>query len=79
MHFANERTVKMPDRKNEASRLDLYKAGKLDERRDSRKRATIVEEAKETEVEEAASHLRPEIIALGVLVIALLVITLVAL
>ena len=69
----------MQERKNEASRLDLYKAGKLEERRGPRQRIPIVEEAKQVEVDKTETPLRPEIIALGVLVIALLVITMVAL
>jgi hypothetical protein len=68
----------MPDRINEPSRLELYKAGKLDERRTVRSRVAPLVDATTAEPEKTSS-LRPEVIALGILVVVLLIVTAIAL
>jgi len=68
----------MSDIHHEPSRLDLYKAGKLEERRSPRPPYTPELEVVQ-EIEEVASFkLRPEIIAIALMVVVLLVLTLTA-
>jgi hypothetical protein len=68
----------MPDHTNEPSRLELYKAGKLEERRTIRTHIAPTVEAEAAEPGNT-SGLRPEVIALGILVIVLLIVTAIAL
>jgi hypothetical protein len=67
----------MSDHTNEPSRLELYKAGKLDERRTGRPRNAPV--ADETVSNNNSINLSPEAIAITLLVVVLLIITAVAL
>jgi hypothetical protein len=67
----------MSDHTNEPSRLELYKAGKLDERRNGRPRNAPV--AEEAVTNKDSINLSPEVIAISLLVVVLLVITAVAL
>lgn len=69
----------MSDNVKDPSRLDLYKAGKLEERRTRPRPAPIITEVKEDETEKGSLMLRPEIIAIGLLIAVLLVITAIAL
>jgi hypothetical protein len=65
----------MSDNKNEASRLDLYKSGKLEERRGSRRPAVVVPVAeKKIETSEENTQLSATSIALALSVALLLVI-----
>lgn len=70
----------MPDTQHEPSRLELYKAGKLEERRSPRPpHVPKVEEVVSEAAEEVVSFkLRPEMVAIVLMVIVLLVLTLVA-
>lgn len=70
--------MEMPDSKNEPSRLELYKAGKLEERRGSRQRPPVVAAAEKVETDDGSIHLRPTVIVLALTVLALLVITFIA-
>jgi hypothetical protein len=68
----------MPSDNHELSRQELYKAGKLEERRSNR--APLVVETKtelplEKEIE--SSKMRPELIAIGILVLVMIILTLV--
>lgn len=69
----------MSDNTKESSRLDLYKAGKLQERRSRPRTVAVVTEVKEEETERSGLMVRPEIIAIGLLLAVLLVITAIAL
>jgi len=67
----------MSDHTNEPSRLELYKAGKLDERRAGRPRNAPV--AEEAVTNNDSINLSPEAIAISLLVVVLLIITAVTL
>ncbi len=70
----------MPDIQHEPSRLELYKAGKLEERRAPRPpQVPQVEDVISKEDEEIVGFkLRPEMIAIVLLAVVLLILTLVA-
>ena len=68
------KVAKMPLNKNQPSRLELYKAGKLEERLAERPPNAHVEEAI-SEENEAGFKLRPELIAIALLLIVMLVLT----
>ena len=68
----------MPDHTNGPSRLELYKAGKLEERRTVRPQAALTAETEPAEVDETIK-LRPEVIAIALLLIVLLIVTAIAL
>lgn len=69
----------MSDHNNEPSRLDLYKSGKLEERRGSRRPAVAVAvKEKKAETTNENTQLSPTIIALGLSVVLLLIITFIA-
>jgi urease gamma subunit len=63
----------MPNNKQEPTRLELYQAGKLDERRS--KRPVHVHDVKEVTIETDAEQMsiRPTAIVIALMVIALLV------
>lgn len=64
----------MPDTKNQPSRLELYKAGKLEERHGKRPSQEPVHDVKLDEANQAATaKLRPELIAIGIFVVVLLI------
>lgn len=67
----------MPNTKNDHSRLELVKAGKLDERRSPR--ASIIPAQEEVKIEETENNfkLTPEIIAIALMVVMLLVLTII--
>jgi hypothetical protein len=66
----------MLERKNEASRLDHYKSGQIEERRGNRRPAAAAPIAeKKIETTETNSQLSPTVIALALAVVLLLVIT----
>lgn len=65
----------MPNTKNEHSRLELVKAGKLEERRTSRPPIIIAKEEPEVAETGDVFKLTPEIIAIALMVIMLLVLT----
>lgn len=69
----------MPNDKQESSRQELYKAGKIERRRSTRP-ALVPDKVEEQNVEEDTvdSKLRPEIVVLALMVILLLIITAVA-
>lgn len=69
----------MPNKENTPSRLDLYKAGKLEDRRTRPRPETVIAETNPDEVERGSLMLRPEIIAIGLLIAVLLVLTAIAL
>jgi len=69
----------MSDNTKDPSRLDLYKSGKLQERRSRPRPVAVVAEVKEEEIERSGLMVRPEIIAIGLLIAVLLVITAIAL
>ena len=67
----------MPNTKNDHSRLELVKAGKLEERRGPR--PALIPAKEEETIEEATEgfKLTPEIIAIALMVIMLLVLTII--
>ena len=67
----------MPNTKNDHARLELFKAGKLEERRSPR--PSIVPAHEEEKIEENGEgfKLSPEIIAIGLMVIMLLALTII--
>lgn len=65
----------MPNKENTPSRLDLYKAGKLEERRSRPRVEPLIAETNPEEIERGSLMLRPEIIAIGLLIAVLLVLT----
>jgi hypothetical protein len=67
----------MPDK--DPSRLEMFKAGKIEDRRSRPRPVPVITEVKEEEVERGSLMLRPEIIAIGLLIAVLLVITAIAL
>ena len=69
----------MPNKENTPSRLDLYKAGKLEERRSRPRPEPVIAEPDPDQVERGSLMLRPEIIAIGLLIAVLLVLTAIAL
>ena len=68
----------MSDIHHEPSRLDLYKAGKLEERRSPRPPHTTELKVDQKMEEVGSFKLRPEIIAIALMVMVLLVLTLTA-
>ena len=69
----------MPNKVKSPSRLDLFKAGKLEERRTRPRPEPVVAEVNPDEVEKGSLILRPEIIAIGLLIAVLLILTAIAL
>ena len=69
----------MTDHINEPSRLELYKAGKLEERRYPRQHPEPVIEVENEEDDNATINLRPEVMAIALLVAVLLIVTAIAL
>ena len=69
----------MSNKENTPSRLDLYKAGKLEERRSRPRPEPVIAEPNPDQVERGSLMLRPEIIAIGLLIAVLLVLTAIAL
>lgn len=69
----------MPHNKQEPNRLELYKAGKLEERRSKRPHHEPIKEEKIIEEEQQSFKLSPGAIAIGLMVIALLILTATAL
>lgn len=65
----------MPLNKNEPSRLELYKAGKIEGRHAMR--PPHVAAVEENEESGGSAGLRPEVITIGLMIIALLVLALV--
>lgn len=63
----------MPSNKQEPSRLELYQAGKLDERRSKRPAHLPEVKVAEIETEEEQTSIRPTALILGLMVIVLLV------
>ncbi|MGV8934058.1 MAG: hypothetical protein ACOH1I_05510 [Gallionellaceae bacterium] len=62
---------------HESSRLELYKAGKIEERRSARAPHAPLQEALEVkENSESIKLLRPELIAIGLLLLLLVVLVL---
>jgi hypothetical protein len=61
------------------TRLELYNAGKLEERRYPRHQPDPVVEVQNDKGESGSISIRPEIIAIAVLVVVLLVVTAIAL
>lgn len=66
----------MPPNNQEPSRLELYKAGKIEERRSVR--PPHVAEKEEAAIEEtvAGFKLRPELIAIGLMILLLIILAL---
>jgi len=63
----------MPNTKEQPSRLELYKAGKLDERHGKRPSQVPIHDVKPDEENlAAAAKLRPELIAIGIFIVVLL-------
>lgn len=65
--------------KQEPTRLELYKAGKLEERRSERTHQAPLKEIKVIEEEQKSVKLSPEAIAISLMVILLLILTATAL
>ena len=68
----------MPNTKHESHRLELVKAGKLEERQSVR-RPSFIPKDEETiiEVDKDIVRLRPELIAIALMVIVLIVLTII--
>jgi hypothetical protein len=67
----------MSPNKQEPSRLELYKAGKIEERRSVRPpHVQVKEEVAVEEIAESVKLLRPELIAIGLMVILLIILAL---
>jgi len=69
----------MSDNINNPSRQDLPKTGKIEERRSRPRPVPVISDVKEEETEKGGLMVRPEIIAIGLLIAVLLVITAIAL
>jgi ABC-type oligopeptide transport system substrate-binding subunit len=69
------KAVKMPPNKQEPSRLELYKAGKLDERRSAR--SAHVPDVKKVAIDpdDGQMNISPTAIVIALMVIVLLVLT----
>lgn len=67
------KVAKMPPNRNEPSRLELYKAGKLEERHSPRPSLIPSKEAEVTEEDSGGIKLRAELIAIALMVIVLLI------
>lgn len=73
--YENLKVVNMPTNKNEPSRLELYKAGKIEGRHAIRPpHVAALDENKESG---GGIRLRPEVITIALMVIALLILALV--
>lgn len=75
--YTNLKAVNMSNSKNDHSRLELVKAGKLEERRAPRPSIILAKEEVVTEETEEGFKLTPEIIAIGLMVIMLLALTII--
>lgn len=69
----------MSNQEKNPSRLDMYKAGKLEDRRTRPRSEPVIVEPNPDEIERGSLMLRPEIIAIGLLIAVLLVLTAIAL
>lgn len=69
----------MTGQTNEPSRLELYKAGKLEERRSPRHNSEPVVADPADEEESAGISMRPELMAIALLLVVLLIVTAIAL
>ena len=70
IHFVTEN---MANSKKQPTRLELYKAGKIEERHSIRPSHVPVNEVKTKEPDDEGIKLRPELIIIGVVVIIMLV------
>jgi hypothetical protein len=74
--YVNLKVVNMPHNKNEPTRLELYKAGKIEDRHSIR--PPHVPAAEENKESGGSIGLRPEVITIGLMLIALLILTVIA-